>query len=195
MRALFLVLLTSSWLPGWTLFALGFAAYQLLSRAGDPGLAESLTLITVLFAVPTAAWLAGFLISRSVNMRDESFARFTTLVALSYCFASGEVVHICEVALRLSHAKTVSSAVILWGYLANRVVFCAALPALTVTLLILAIELPYRWVVENWRGGELLPVEALRPIVPLVLLPIAIQYLISLFDRELGVTSLVNLVP
>lgn len=191
MRAFLLLLLPPSWIPGWVFFGLAVACHRLLA-GGSLGYLQVFTMVLVLGIIPASAWFSGFLISKVSNI-DTNFARFTTLLALTYGFASGDVLHLCEAALKLADpGRTIASSLLLWGHVINRGVFCAALPAFTLAALILAVELPYRWMTENWRGGSL-PVEGLRPLAPLVLLPLIIQYLISLYDAELGVSSLLGL--
>jgi len=194
MRALLLLLLPPSWIPGWVFFGVAIACQRLLGGMVDLGYVQVFTMVLVLGIIPSSAWFSGFLISKITNTTDTNFARFTALLALSYGFASGDVLHLCEAAFKLADpTRTLASSLLLWGDVINRGVFCAALPAFTIAALILAVELPYRWVTENWRGGSAIPLEGLRPVVPLVLLPLIIQYLISLYDAELGVSSLLIL--
>lgn len=193
MSALVFVFWGSGCIAGVLALAVALHVYS-VAVLGALSTLQLLVLFVLISAVPLAAW--GTVLFLNLYCYSQSTLRslqqLGVVLALTAALHSPAMYEYLEAALRVSMQADWKQACALFLTAAGAIVFCAALVAVVVMLLLAVFEVPMRWFLEAGQFHLAIPFSAMRPLMAILMCALAFHSIGSLFFSELTPFSLLR---
>jgi len=193
----------------WALLARGGAGvpyaalcwtFGILLSSGSGRTLESTELVPLFIAlssIPVAAAIAGQILERIFlgDARIKFFPLLATVTSVTYLFSTNTMFSLLEAVANIVSRNVQPSASLLFGLnVISATIFCVSVVVCSGTLIVLAFELPLRWIF----GAKRLPLDfdfrPLRILIVLVSFIIIGNLIAGLFTAELGPNRLLSYV-
>jgi len=191
-----LVFITWSGVLGLILLTLAFTLILFIPALMHASSATWCLFFVVLSAMPFAAWFTGVLIERSFGDRAETLkviSIFAPLLTVHIMFTSGAVENAFAALLRTAEAEQVAWRIATLVSIANGSALVASVSAVSVILIVGALECSSRYLFSLSAIRPFIPLEAMRPLVITLVLTMSFQLMMGLWIRELSPLTLVGL--